>query len=160
MLIICFHGDKRYSAFWLQINLQYIFIVYRRKFESTAESIEESLIDGSDKEHGLTDDDFECDDDDMIGHEFENLNNNNNNKLLYGDSDDKIKPSYYGHDDSLSPPSKFERSDDEVSEDEEENRGNKDSKKSRFVGNFFLFLFDEANNNVQSICIQLILSWL
>ena len=89
----------------------------------------------------------------MIGHEFENLNNNNN-KLLYGDSDDKIKPSYYGHDDSLSPPSKFERSDDEVSEDEEEDRGNKDPKKSRFVGNFFIFHLDETNNNVQSICIQ------
>lgn len=41
------------------------------------------------------DDDIECDDDDLIGDNNNDLNSNNN--INYGDSDNPIKPSYYGN---------------------------------------------------------------
>ncbi|XP_063400734.1 EF-hand calcium-binding domain-containing protein 4B-like [Mytilus trossulus] len=91
----------------------------RRKFESTAESIEESLDVDSGKEDGYSDDDIECDDDDLIEHNCANLNNND---VLYGDSDDKIKGSYYGHDSNIL---------DQLKSSDEDEAGKTGSNKSR-----------------------------
>ncbi|XP_076114408.1 EF-hand calcium-binding domain-containing protein 4B-like isoform X6 [Mytilus galloprovincialis] len=91
----------------------------RRKFESTAESIEESLDVDSGKEDGYSDDDIECDDDDLIEHNCANLNNND---VLYGDSDDKIKGSYYGHDSNIP---------DQLKSSDEDEAGKTGSNKSR-----------------------------
>lgn len=93
----------------------------RRKFESTAESIEESLDVDSGKEDGYSDDDIECDDDDLIEHNCANLNNND---VLYGDSDDKIKGSYYGHDSNIP---------DQLKSSDEDEAGKTGSNKSRSV---------------------------
>ncbi|XP_071120120.1 EF-hand calcium-binding domain-containing protein 4B-like isoform X6 [Mytilus edulis] len=90
----------------------------RRKFESTAESIEESLDVDSGKEDGYSDDDIECDDDDLIEHNCANLNNND---VLYVDSDDKIKGSYYGHDSNI----------DQLKSSDEDEAGKTGSNKSR-----------------------------
>ncbi|CAG2220457.1 RAB45 [Mytilus edulis] len=91
----------------------------RRKFESTGESIEESLDVDSGKEDGYSDDDIECDDDDLIEHNCANLNNND---VLYVDSDDKIKGSYYGHDSNIQ---------DQLKSSDEDEAGKTGSNKSR-----------------------------
>ncbi|XP_052066846.1 EF-hand calcium-binding domain-containing protein 4B-like isoform X5 [Mytilus californianus] len=92
----------------------------RRKFESTAESIEESLDVESGNEDGFSDDDIECDDDDLIENNCANLNNND---ILYGDSDDKVKGSYYGHDSN--------KLDQSLRSSDEDEAGKTDSNKSR-----------------------------